>query len=79
MKAHVHARVLSRMTTGGSRGEKKGDDLASGLGDIDAGREVRWTRRDKGLYAQHDTGVKMLERWVFKRDKTAYAQHDQRI
>ena len=35
--------------------------------------------RDKALYAQHDSGVKDLERWVLKRDKTAYAQHDQRI
>ena len=35
--------------------------------------------RDKALYAQHDSGVKDLERWVLSRDKAAYAQHDQRI
>ena len=58
----------------------KGDDLASGLGDIDAGREGRWTIRDKALYAQHDAGVKDLERRLLNithRDKTAYAQHGQ--
>ena len=60
-------------------GEMKGDDLASGLGDIDAGREVRWTRRDKALYAQHDAGLEDLERRILKRDKTAYAEHDQSI
>ena len=43
-------------------GEMKGDDLASGLGDIDAGREVRWTRRDKALYAQHGAGPKLTLR-----------------
>ena len=64
---------------GGNRGEKHGADLASALGDIDAGREVQWTNRDKALYAQHDAGAKDLERWVLKRDKTAYAQHDHRI
>ena len=83
MKAHVHDRVLHRMTRGGSRGEKKGDDLTLARGDVDGGREVRWTKTDKALYAQHDcsndTGVKDLERWVLSRDKAAYAQHDQRI
>ena len=29
---------------GGNRGEKHGADLASALGDIDAGRKVRWTK-----------------------------------
>ena len=48
MKAHVHARVLRRMTRGGSRGEKKGDDWASDPGDIDAGREVRWDEKRQG-------------------------------
>ena len=40
---------------------------------------MRWTTRDKTLYAQPDAGAKDLERWVLKRDKTAYAQHDQRF
>ena len=67
VKAHVHARGQRRMTTGGSRGEKEGDDLASAPGDIDGGREVRWVRRDKALYAQHDAGVEDLERLILKR------------
>ena len=41
MKAHLHARVLRRMTRAGSRGQKKGSDLTSDPGDIDAGREGR--------------------------------------
>ena len=80
MKAHVHARVLRRMTRGGSRREKKGDDLASAPGDIDAGREVWLARRDKALYAQHGAGVKELERRLLNIThsvKTAHAQHDQ--
>ena len=82
MKAHVHARALRRMTRGGSRGEKKGSDLTSDPGDIDAGREGRWTKRDKALYAQHDAGLKDLWRRLLNithRDMTAYALHDQRI
>ena len=67
MKAHVYARGHRRMTRGGSRGEKKGDDLASAPGDIDGGREVRWVRRDKALYAQHDAGMEDLERLILKR------------
>ena len=79
MKANVHARALRRMTREGSRGENKGDDLTSARGDVDEGREVRWTKADKALYAQPNEGVKELEHWVLQREKTAYAQHDQRI
>ena len=53
MKAHVYARGHRHMTRGESRGEKKGDDLASA--------------RDKALYAQHDAGAKDLERLILKR------------
>ena len=35
--------------------------MASAPGDIDEGREVQWTKRDKVLYAQHDAGVKDSE------------------
>ena len=83
MKAHVHARVLSRMTRGGSRGEKKGSDLTSAPVDIDAGwYEVCLARKTKALFAQHDAGLKDSLRRLLNithRDKTAYAQHDQRI
>ena len=48
MKAHVHARVLHHMTRGGSRGEKKGADVASAPGDINAGREVQWDEKRQG-------------------------------
>ena len=47
MKAHVYARVLGRMTRGGSRGENKGDDLTSARGDVDGGKEVRWTKETR--------------------------------
>ena len=63
MKAHVHARVLSRMIRGASRGENS-DDLTSDPGDIDGGREVQWMKRDKALYAQHDAGAKDLSRYL---------------
>ena len=45
----VHARALHRITRGGHSAEKKGDDLTSAPGDTDAGREVRWTKRDKAF------------------------------
>ena len=45
---------------GGNRGEKHGADLASALGDIDAGRKKWLLRRDKALYAQHDEGAEGL-------------------
>ena len=61
MIAHVHDRLPRRMTRGGSRRENKGDDLASARADIDGGREVQKTKRDKTLYAQHDAGVKDLD------------------
>ena len=79
IKAPVYERVLSREDRAGSRGEKRGDDLASAPGNIDAGRKVRWTKRHKAMYAQPDAGLKDLYRWVLTRDKTVYAQHDQRI
>ena len=63
MKAHVYARGQRRMTRGGSRGEKKGDDLTSAPVDIDAGwEEVCLARNTKALYAQHDAGAKFLLR-----------------
>ena len=62
MKAHVHARVLRRMTRGGSRGEKD-SDLTSAPVDIDAGwEEVCLARKTKALEALHDAGAKFLWR-----------------
>ena len=63
MKAHVYARVLGRMTRGGSRGEKKGSDWASAPVDIDAGwEEVCLARKTKAFEALHDAGAKFLLR-----------------
>ena len=63
MKAHVHARVLRRMTRAESRGEEKGDDLTSAPVDIDAGwEEVCLARKTKALEALHDAGAKFLWR-----------------
>ena len=71
MKAHVHARVLHRMTRGESRLEKStgveekstGDDLTSAPVDIDAGwEEVCLARKNKALEALHDAGAMFLWR-----------------
>ena len=66
MKAHVHARVLRRMTRGGKAAEKRALTFNQLLATSTEAGKCGGTIIDKALalYAQHDAGPKNVYRYL---------------